>query len=43
MLDHCQKQDMGGKLQFNSHLMLMECVLIFESLQLKGSSVGDLL
>ena len=40
--DH-QQQETEGKLQFHSRLMLMEHVCIFESSQLEGLYVGDLL
>ena len=52
-LKNCQQWEMEGKLQFHSCMMLMGQVLvpcwnhmhvpIFESLQLEGSYVGDLL
>ena len=40
--DH-QPQEIEGKLQFHSHLTDGKHVLIFESLQLAGLYVGDLL
>ena len=38
-----QQQEMEGELQFHAHLMLMECMSMSESVQLKGSYVGELL
>ena len=38
-----QQQEMEGELQFHEHLMLMECMSMSESVQLKGSYVGELL
>ena len=37
-----QQLKMEGKLQFHSHLTLMEHVCIFENSQLEGLYVGDL-
>ena len=40
-LKDLQQQVMEGRLQFHSHLTLMEHVCIFESLRLEGLSVGN--